>query len=416
MIRFSLLMFILSFSGLSASEFFGKAQMVEGDVDYIRLFKSYSAKPKMDFLDKDQVVTQKLSKLLIRLFKGSDLFIDENTEMVLTRNDAEEVIHLELLTGTMQGTMKDLKGHRLEIFTKVGSVQVVGTEFIVSYEPALGKGLDVQVLEGEVKVTLEGIQGPMKPTFKVGERRRFQVGGPGDQVKQEPAQEGALKKMREVRALIQRFDDGEGEESDEEDEDRHRRRSRRGEGADERDENDEGEEEEDREGKGPKQPRQNPPGLNNSESDENENEEDDESEGGARRPSPPPPWGTNPEEGEEGEEDEGEDDSRGPAPLEPRFPDLDGEEEGEDSDEDGPMDDGPGPNEDGPMGDGPGPNEDGPMDDGPGPNEDSPMGDGHFGEEPDFPEELDEIFNDDVLEILKDEVLKELKINFTLGD
>jgi hypothetical protein len=136
---------------------FGEAVIVEGEVKVRRRFKLKSVKAEDDLYVKDQVRTGEASKLEIKVGEKNHIHIDANTKMVLIREekieDDQEII-IELMAGTIRSKLDDLEGQAFSIRSPVAVAGVRGTDFVTSFNPALGaKAFALTVISGAVEVS-----------------------------------------------------------------------------------------------------------------------------------------------------------------------------------------------------------------------------------------------------------------------
>ena len=148
----------LNFEGaaIANASSFGEAISVEGNVEVRRRFNKLLIKPKDELLVKDQVNTGEKSSIEIKIGDKNHLRIDENTKMVLKKEEkpqGDKEIILELMAGSMRAKLDDLNGQVFTVRTPTAVAGVRGTDFITSFSPNLGsKAFVLTVISGTVEV------------------------------------------------------------------------------------------------------------------------------------------------------------------------------------------------------------------------------------------------------------------------
>ena len=160
---------------IAAKEDFGTAIEVEGEVKVKRRFKLLDVKPEDTLRVKDQINTGDASKIEIRLSPKNHMRIDSNTKLTLERPGKEEksgkeMIMIKLMAGTVRTKLDGLmeSNEVFSIRTPSAVAGVRGTDFVTSYNPALGaKAFSLTVIKGEVEVKgiAEAAQGAAKSVF-----------------------------------------------------------------------------------------------------------------------------------------------------------------------------------------------------------------------------------------------------------
>lgn len=127
----------------------------------------------------EKVITGVDSKATLRMFDGSELRIQPQTEFRVVKSQnpsgTEKVLKFRLLVGKVFASVKKLTSAKSSFEVEAGGVicGVRGTEYSVQYDPVTGK-VNVQVMDGSVWTTANG----KTFTFQGGQGGSFTNGHP----------------------------------------------------------------------------------------------------------------------------------------------------------------------------------------------------------------------------------------------
>jgi len=155
LLTFTLLV-VLFKSSLLASEPFGIALSLEGEVYVTRGIIELEAKIEETFYFEDDIETGEDGSVQIS-FNSSFLSIGPNTSVSLYREKGEkgeDLIIISLDEGKFRSKINDLELNQFfEVHTDRGNLRVHGTDFVTSYSPESGDKFGVSVLQGSVGIT-----------------------------------------------------------------------------------------------------------------------------------------------------------------------------------------------------------------------------------------------------------------------
>jgi hypothetical protein len=151
------LFFVLTASWmLSASEPFGMALQVNGQVLVTRDILEFEAQVEETFMWDDEIETGEDGSLIL-VFDSSFLSIGPNTLMHFEKRKGdkqEDLMVMVLEKGSFRSKILNLGSRQFfEVESEAGSLRVHGTDFVTSFNPDSGAGFGVSVLQGRVEIT-----------------------------------------------------------------------------------------------------------------------------------------------------------------------------------------------------------------------------------------------------------------------
>jgi len=152
---YSALMGLLMFPAIHASEMFGLALHVEGEVLVTRGIMEFEAQVEEVLMWEDEIETGDDGSIQIS-FDSSFLSIGPNSYVHFERekgDEGEELFVMNLEEGSFRSKILNLCSRQFfEVRSETGSLRVHGTDFVTTVDPDAGDSFNVSVLHGAVAV------------------------------------------------------------------------------------------------------------------------------------------------------------------------------------------------------------------------------------------------------------------------